>query len=64
VGVERHALFILDERYRIPAHIGHNGWTAQDVTEICREAEVTDRAGGSYRHIATQRMRARGGFGR
>ena len=56
VGVDRQAMFTLDERYRIPAYLGHNGWIALDVAEICNPDEVRELALGSYRHFATRRM--------
>jgi uncharacterized protein YwgA len=56
VGIERQAMFTLDERYEIPMYIGPNGWIGLDVTEICNPEEVRNLALDSYRHFATKRM--------
>jgi hypothetical protein len=50
VGVAAQGLMSADERFHIPAYMGHNGWIALDVTESCDWQEV------SYRHFALQRM--------
>jgi hypothetical protein len=49
-------MFTLDERYKIPAYMGANGWIALDVTEICNPDEIRELALASYRHFATKRM--------
>jgi predicted DNA-binding protein (MmcQ/YjbR family) len=56
VGVESQGLLTVDERYRIPAYMGHNGWIALDVTDRCDIEEVTALALQSYRHFALKRM--------
>jgi predicted DNA-binding protein (MmcQ/YjbR family) len=56
VGVAAQGLMTADERYRIPAYMGHNGWIALDVTVDCDWDEVRGLAAGSYRHFALQRM--------
>jgi hypothetical protein len=58
VGIENQALLTADERYRIPAYMGHNGWIALDVTAHCDDKEVTALAFQSYRHFALRRMLA------
>jgi predicted DNA-binding protein (MmcQ/YjbR family) len=56
VGVANQSLMTSDERYEIPAYMGHNGWIALDVTEDCNWDEVRGLAVESYRHFALQRM--------
>jgi predicted DNA-binding protein (MmcQ/YjbR family) len=56
VGVAAHGLMTTDERFHIPAYMGHNGWIALDVTDHCDWDEVRGLALGSYRHFAMQRM--------
>jgi hypothetical protein len=56
VGVYSQGLLISDERYSIPAYMGHNGWVALDVTDRCDAEEVTALALESYRHFALKRM--------
>jgi predicted DNA-binding protein (MmcQ/YjbR family) len=56
VGVAAQGLMTADERFHIPAYMGHNGWIALDVTDDCDWDEVRGLALGSYRHFAMQRM--------
>ena len=56
VGVAAQGLMTTDERFEIPAYMGHNGWIALDVTEHCDWKEVRGLALASYRHFALQRM--------
>jgi len=58
VGVARQNLLTTDERYLIPAFLGHNGWIALDVTAACDVPEVTALTLASYRHFALKRMLA------
>jgi predicted DNA-binding protein (MmcQ/YjbR family) len=56
VGVETQGLLTADERYRIPAYMGHNGWIELDATHHCDREEVSGLALQSYRHFALRRM--------
>jgi hypothetical protein len=56
VGVAAQGLMTADERFEIPAYMGHNGWIALDVTDHCDWKEVRGLALASYRHFALQRM--------
>lgn len=56
VGVAAQGLMTADERFEIPAYMGHNGWIALDVTDHCDWNEVRGLALASYRHFALQRM--------
>jgi predicted DNA-binding protein (MmcQ/YjbR family) len=56
VGVEQQQLLTADERYRIPAYLGHNGWIALDLTQGSDAAEVAALAMASFRHFALKRM--------
>ena len=56
VGVDQQGLRTSDPRYAIPPYIGHNGWIALDVTQVCDWAEVEQLALHSYRHFALKRM--------
>lgn len=55
-GVDQQAMLIADQRYSIPAYMGHNGWTALNVAKTCNWDEVRSLALVSYRHFALQRM--------
>lgn len=56
-GEERQlALTSFDERYRIPAYIGHNGWTSFDLSGEPNWKEVAVLIIESYRHFALKRM--------
>jgi predicted DNA-binding protein (MmcQ/YjbR family) len=56
VGVAAQGLMTADERFHIPAYMGHQGWIALDVTDHCDWQEVRALALASYRHFALQRM--------
>jgi predicted DNA-binding protein (MmcQ/YjbR family) len=56
VGVDRQGLLTADERYEVPAYMGHNGWIALDVTKHCDWQEVQALVLDSYRHFALKRM--------
>jgi hypothetical protein len=56
VGADRQAMLTADERFHIPAYIGHNGWIALDVTRSTDWDEVHELAMYSYRHFALRRM--------
>ena len=56
VGVAAQGLMTADERFHIPAYMGHQGWIALDVTDHCDWQEVRGLALASYRHFALQRM--------
>ena len=45
-----------DDRYRIPAYTGHNGWIDLDVEDGVDWDEVAPLLSGSYRHFALKRM--------
>ena len=56
VGVDRQALLTADERYSIPAYMGHNGWISLDVAKRVDWPEITQLLLLSYRHFALRRM--------
>ncbi len=56
VGADQQAMLTYDERYRIPAYIGHNGWIELDVEEEVDWREVENLVRSSYRHFALKRM--------
>jgi hypothetical protein len=57
VGADRQtALTSFDERYRIPAYIGHNGWISFDLSGKPSWQEVEALIRESYRHFALKRM--------
>lgn len=57
VGSDRQtALISFDERYRIPAYIGTNGWISFDLTGKPGWQEVESLIRESYRHFALKRM--------
>jgi hypothetical protein len=56
VGVPAQGFMTSDQRFHIPAYMGHNGWIALDVTDHCDWNEVRGLALSSYRHFALQRM--------
>lgn len=59
VGIHAQLLMTDDERYSIPAYMGHNGWIALDVTKKHSDTELQSLALESYRHFALKRMLAR-----
>lgn len=56
VGAERQVTLTFDDRYRIPAYTGHNGWIALDLEHEVLWDAVTDLVLTSYRHFALKRM--------
>jgi predicted DNA-binding protein (MmcQ/YjbR family) len=56
VGVGAQGLMTADERFEIPAYLGHQGWIALDVSKSCDWSHVRGLALGSYRHFALARM--------
>ena len=54
--MDRQGLLTADERYEVPAYMGHNGWIALDVTKHCDWQEVQALVLDSYRHFALKRM--------
>lgn len=56
VGIEQQALLTGDERYRIPAYMGHNGWISLDVSTSVDWDEIEALLLSSYRHFALRRM--------
>lgn len=55
VGVDQQALLTGDERYRVPAYMGHNGWIALDVSDSADWNEIKALMLFSYRHFAPRR---------
>jgi predicted DNA-binding protein (MmcQ/YjbR family) len=56
VGVEQQGLLSADERFTIPAYLGHNGWISMDVSRDTNWTEIADLTRFSYRHFALKRM--------
>ena len=57
-GADRQiALTSFDDRYRVPAYIGHNGWTSFSLAGKPSWKEVESLVLESYRHFALKRMR-------
>lgn len=56
VGPEGQSRLTLDERYQIPAYLGHNGWIALDAEDGVIWEEVEGLLMTSYRHFALKRM--------
>ena len=56
VGVERQSLFTADDRFSIPAYMGHNGWIALKLGAKPNWREVDALLIDSYRHFALKRM--------
>jgi predicted DNA-binding protein (MmcQ/YjbR family) len=56
VGADQQAMLTYDDRYRIPAYIGHNGWIELDVEDEIDWGEVENLVRVSYRHFALKRM--------
>jgi hypothetical protein len=55
VGGEHQAMLVNDERYSIPAYLGHNGWIELDV-EDADWGKIESLLLNSYRLFALQRM--------
>lgn len=56
VGAEQQSQLTMDERFSIPAYMGHNGWIALDAEDGVMWPEVESLALNSYRHFALKRM--------
>ena len=56
VGVVRQSLFTADERFSIPAYMGHNGWLAVNLGTKPNWKEIDALLVDSYRHFALKRM--------
>ena len=56
VGADRQDSLCFDERYRIPAYIGHQGWIELDAEDFADRDEIAGLAVDSYRHFALKRM--------
>ena len=57
VGADRQvALTSFDERYRIPAYVGHNGWISFGLGGKPGWKEIESLVRESYRHFALKRM--------
>jgi hypothetical protein len=56
VGADQQSLLSYDERYTIPAFIGHNGWIELDVEDFADWEEIEALLLLSYRHFALKRM--------
>jgi predicted DNA-binding protein (MmcQ/YjbR family) len=56
VGSKRQTMLTKDDRYRISAYTGHNGWIDLDVEEHQDWDEIKALSLESYRHFALNRM--------
>ncbi|MEQ8857661.1 MAG: MmcQ/YjbR family DNA-binding protein [Pseudomonadales bacterium] len=56
VGAEQQSQLTMDERFTIPAYLGHNGWIALDAEDGVMWPEVESLLLTSYRHFALKRM--------
>ncbi len=56
VGADLQDMLTLDERFTVPAYMGHNGWIALDAETGVEWKEVQGLLDGSYRHFALKRM--------
>jgi len=56
VGAEQQLHLTFDDRYRIPAYTGHNGWIALVAEDGVIWDAVESLVLGSYRHFARKRM--------
>jgi len=56
VGLDQQSFLVADERYKIPAYVGHNGWIDLDIESKMNWNEVTGLIEQSYRHFALKRM--------
>lgn len=55
-GPEGQSRLTLDERFQVPAYMGHNGWIALDAEDGVIWDEVENLMMTSYRHFALKRM--------
>lgn len=56
VGLEQQSFLIADDRFKIPAYVGHNGWIDLDIESHVNWNEVESLIEQSYRHFALKRM--------
>ena len=56
VGADQQSMLSYDQRYKIPAYTGHNGWIELYVEEHADWAEIESLLMNSYRHFALKRM--------
>ena len=56
VGVEAQGGLTLDERFRVPAYTGHNGWIELNIERTVDWNEVEALVLESYKHFALKRM--------
>lgn len=56
VGAEAQSQLTMDERYTVPAYLGHNGWIQLDAEDGVMWEEVAALMSNSYRHFALKRM--------
>lgn len=56
VGPDQQSRLTMDQRYRIPSYIGHNGWISLDAEDGVVWPEVEALLEQSYRHFALKRM--------
>lgn len=56
VGVDAQPALTLDQRYRVPAYTGHNGWIELAIEHTVDWTEVEALVLDSYRHFALKRM--------
>ena len=59
VGKDRQVSLTLDDRYEIPAYMGHNGWINLRLDKRFDGEEVARLALESYKHFALKRMLGR-----
>jgi len=55
-GAELQSMLIEDPRFRVPPYLGHQGWTALDVSKRSSADEMRGLIEQSYRHFALKRM--------
>ena len=56
VGSEMQTMLTFEDRYKIPAYTGHNGWINLDAEDQVDWNEVRELALVSYKHFALKRM--------
>jgi len=56
VGPDLQDMLTLEERFSVPAYLGHHGWIALDAEEGVDWREVEELVLTSYRHFALKRM--------
>lgn len=55
-GSDAQVTLTFDERYRVPAYTGHNGWIELDLGKPPLLGEAEELIDASYRHFALKRM--------